>query len=461
MVYGPGSSMFDVESTSVYTLDVLTDAELVRSVENLKKQVRNLHLENEVLEASIMRLQPSLMTNVYSTLDIAIKRTQSVLQAQRTDSRTTLGSARSLASRTGTSDHSHFYLAAKSKSVLQRKMESSIRAAQSTIKLSKSIMGVSGPKINVEEKLELVHAVTEKEEKDLQNYKKFAKKQHDYLDAQLEEIEIRTNDIEKWTETFEEEVIIEGVEEMTRRIPAETWIRFLAEQGKKIDRQIDKLRIRLSTTNVHHRKLRDAIKIKKDLASRIVPVDFEVKAIEIKAALEKIDETNTQLMELKATTGDANLNLTRYKYELMHITNYLQKVIKLKDVRERQTVKMEAETAVLAAQVVSLEQRLDKIKKTREKYLVPDIQDYVIVKSKISDLQHSIKRLTTSLSIKQFALSNFRKEKRKSDALLSMECLKSAELDSSELPSPITDSNNMIRCTETCAVKHICNPLET
>lgn len=424
MLFGHGSSVLDSETTGALIVDILPDNELVKSVEQLKKQVKILQLENKVLEASIVRLQPSLMAGVYTTLEYALKWSQS--QVQRAGSGTTVASSsRSLTSRIGFHDGSLSYSTAKNRSSMLHR--SSIRGAQSSIRMSKSIIVGAGPKVNVEERLELVHAVMEKEGKDLKKCRDFAKKQRDYLDAQLEEIGLRSDTFQKWTEAFEQEVVIEGVDTMTKRIPAEIWIRFLTEQGRKIDRQVDKLRIRMSTANIQHRKLRDDIKHKKDMAERLVPVDFEVTSIAISSAQKTVDMKNMHVVALKALTGEANLNLTIYKKRMMAKTNYLEKVRNLTTVRERHTVKLDAERDVLATQVVNLEGRLGKLQKMRQKYLVPDVLEYVSIQNRMSELKSSIKRLETSLYIKNFALVNFKKEKRKSMVLFSkkMQSLKS------------------------------------
>lgn len=411
MVHGHGSFIGpESDSVSVYTVELISDADLIRYVENLKKQIRILRLENEVLEASIMRLQPSLMTGAYSALEYA----------KRLSTLSMEGTSRS---RFALTDYGQSSINIKSQTrSFHRKVEPSVRA--STVKMSRSIISGAGPKINIEEMLELIHAIMENQGNELKKFKSAAMKQTDLLKAQLEEVTLRTIDFEKWTQDFEKEVVIDGVEMMTKRIPAETWIRFMTEHDKKIDRQIDKLRLRTSTANTQHRKLREDIKRKKDWVSRIVPVDFEVKTIEITKALRVIEQKNKNVFGMKALAGDANLNLTIHKYDLMNTMNYLKKVQNLKVLREIQTAKLNDERASLEERIRILEQNLNWIQEQRKAYYVPDVLEYVRVKFEMSELNNSIKRLETRLNIKQCALSSFKKNNQQSSIFVNKKIVK-------------------------------------
>ena len=398
---------------STITFTNASDTELIRIVEDLKKKVRLLRLENEMLEASIMRLQPSLMAGAQLAYESAIR-------LSRTLSGTTIGSTTRI-SRYAMRDQSMHSITTtsnlKSRS-RQLRWQGSIKSPSSA-KLTRSILGLPSDKINVEEKLELLHALMEIQGKDLKKAAIEGKKKQNHLNAQLEEVDIRTKDIEKWTTEFEQEVVIDGVETMTKRIPAETWIRFLTEQGRKIDIHINKLRLRTSTMNTQYIKLKTDIKIKKELSERLMAVDFQVEEIIMKEVLEKIEIKNGQLIDVKALTGAANLTLTKYKNTMRDLIAYRDKVTNMTKQRKRRTIEMDEETVKLASHIGHLERNLHSLRRLRKTYVVPDVMEYVGIKNKISGLKYSIQRLERSLNIKKFAISSFNREFLKSKILFS------------------------------------------
>lgn len=69
------------------------------------------------------------------------------------------------------------------------------------------------------------------------------------LKAQTEEIDIRTVETREAREQFEKTVVIEGVDPITQRIPAEKFIHYMEEWLKNVASAIDKLRLRTGLFN--------------------------------------------------------------------------------------------------------------------------------------------------------------------------------------------------------------------
>lgn len=286
----------------------------------------------------------------------------------------------------------------------------STRKVDSSARMSGTVIFGTGPRINVLERSELVSVEMEILVHTLEKARNKAAKQHALLKAQLEEIGLRVLDIEKATEMFNQQVIIEGWDKIAQRIPAEIWIRFMTEWVKIADSQIGKLRLRTSTLNTRFSKLTGQIHVKAELSESLRPVDFEKIKIENGECLKTIDKKLNQLAELKKMTGDANLNLAMHKKSMMEQNAYLINVINMIKTKKRLTIALDKENNVISDQAYGLGQHLEEVKKVRLAYEVPNIMDYVKVKSELTDLQHSVKLLENRFHVQQIALKSLNKK---------------------------------------------------
>ncbi|XP_026316235.1 coiled-coil domain-containing protein 113-like [Hyposmocoma kahamanoa] len=321
-------------------MDELSDDELLKMVNDIKRQIKILSLENEVIEKTILRVDPGLMHGVAQALEYAIKlQSTSSLNVgsfkSGTGSRVLMGSI--------TSPSRLFMSPSKASTIFKR--------VESSGKVTGTIIFGSGPRVNVMERSELVSNEMEILIQNLEKSRLRAARQHALLKAQLEEISIRMVDVEKATEVFNQQVIIEGWDKIAQRIPAEIWVRYMAEWVKICDSKISKLRLRTSTMNSQYSKLKGQIKIKAELSENLRPVDFEQTKIENYELSLAIDHKLKQLVELKKMTGDANLNLAIHKKALMDQNAYLDKVRKDIKTKERLTIELDSERNKIDEQV--------------------------------------------------------------------------------------------------------------
>ncbi|CAG9573522.1 unnamed protein product [Danaus chrysippus] len=392
-------SSISQHSTCHYSNDLeeLTDADIIKQVNELKQNIRILSLENEVLERTILRLEPSLMHGIQQALEYAAK--------MQSNSSLNVGSF----VKSQTSKYGMESLVSPSRMIASPSRVST-RRVESSAKVSGTVIIGSGPKVNILERSELVSIEMEILIKNLERSRKKAAKQHALLKAQLEEIGVREADIIRATEFFNQDVIINGWDRIAQRIPAEIWIRFMMEWVKIADTQIGKLRLRTSTLNTQYSKLKGQIKVKAELSECLRSVDFEKLKIENKECVETIEYKLHQLGELKKMTGDANLNLTIHKKAMMEQNTYLTNVLNSIQEKQKQAVQCDKEKDVIEAEAEKLVQRLHEVRTVRAAYEVPDVMDYVNVKSEVTDLRHSIKLLENRFRIQQIALTSLNKK---------------------------------------------------
>ncbi|CAG9794174.1 unnamed protein product [Diatraea saccharalis] len=352
------SSFSQYSQSFSQNLDDFTDAELIKQVHDLKQQIKVINLENEILEKTIMRLEPALMNGVQQALDYANRLASS--------SSLNVGSFVK-------SQKSGFDFSASPSRLLQSPSKvSTTRRVDSSARMGGTVIFGTGPRINVLERSELV--TTEKEilVMNMEKERTKAAKQQALLKAQLEEIDVREVDIQKACVMFNQEVIVDGWDKIAQRIPAEIWIRFMMEWVKITDSQIGKLRLRTSTLNTQYSKLKGQIKDKAELSESLCPVDFEKLEIENGECVAIIDKKLQQLGELKKMTGEANLNLSVHKKAMMEQNNYLSSIIKTIKDRQRMILELDKERDTIKIQADSLAQQLDEVKKVRDMYEVPE-----------------------------------------------------------------------------------------
>ncbi|XP_049882768.1 coiled-coil domain-containing protein 113-like [Pectinophora gossypiella] len=377
--------------------DELTDDELVKQVNELKHQIKILTLENEILEKCIMRIDPSLMHGILQALEYAFK-------LHGSSSSLNLGSFAKSTSKFGMLES----LASPSR-LLTSPSRISTRRVESSARMGTGIFA-AGPKINVLERSELVSMEMEILVRRLERSRAKAARQQALLKAQLEELGLRSVEIEKATEAFNQQVIIEGWDKIAQRIPAEVWIRYMTDWFRVSDKEIGKLRLRTSTLNTQYTKLKGQIKVKAELSESLRPVDFEKLKIENQQCLELIESKLHQLAELKKMTGDANLNLAIHKKLMMEQNAYLMKVQKDILQKKQLVINLDKEREKIEDQADTLQDKYNDVKKVRLAYEVPDIMEYVRVKSEVADLRHVVKMLDNRFHVQQIALKSLNRK---------------------------------------------------
>lgn len=82
-------------------------------------------------------------------------------------------------------------------------------------------------RINVSQRTDLVLREVEDLQKNLVKFVIKMKRKSNSLKAELEEIGIEQAEVNDWTKSFETIVVIEGLEEITGRIPAEKFLKLI------------------------------------------------------------------------------------------------------------------------------------------------------------------------------------------------------------------------------------------
>jgi len=222
--------------------------------------------------------------------------------------------------------------------------------------------------------------------------------------ANLEELDIRMNEIKKYLYEFERDIIKGAVNPRTKGVLAEKVVRFYDEKIKSKDTLIEKLRLKNSTLKVTKRKLAVQLKQKEEMGEVLHEVDFSQLKIENQQYMDKIDEKNQELLRSKLMAGNTLQVLNKYRKKMNLLTldeEQLKADIKSKN---EMLQKLEAETIKIETERAEAERINIRTRKKFSDYKVPGVQNYIEMKTNLIELRKSLKTWENKLSVAQMDL---------------------------------------------------------
>ncbi|XP_029465112.1 coiled-coil domain-containing protein 113 isoform X2 [Rhinatrema bivittatum] len=175
------------------------------------------------------------------------------------------------------------------------------------------------------------------------------------------------------------------------------------------DMLADKLRLKNTALKVQKKKLMLQMKQKEEMGEVLHEVDFQQLKIENTQFLDRIDERNQDLLQLKLTAGNTLQILCFYKEKLQNMTlgsNCLAKEISL---RQEMLQKIEGETELVEEERAKAECLNKKLQKQLSDYRVPDVFEYVNKKIDHGDLEKSVKVWERKVEIAEMSIKTYRK----------------------------------------------------
>ncbi|CAJ0940960.1 unnamed protein product, partial [Ranitomeya imitator] len=134
------------------------------------------------------------------------------------------------------------------------------------------------------------------------------------LQATKEEAEIRSSEIKKAKYEFERDIgRTAASNKKGERGSPEKILRCMEEKMLARDSLVDKLRLKNAALRIQKKKLQMQLKQKEEMGEVLNEVDFQQLKIENAQFLERIDERNQDLLQLKMTTGNTMQVLNSYK----------------------------------------------------------------------------------------------------------------------------------------------------
>lgn len=376
---GEPASAEEDNYSEAHPLDELTDQQVIDLVQEVETESRHLDLENNLFESFLRQNDPSLLDGFEEMMNFVLGRS---------------GNSYISTSTTGERRSSYFDK--------RYKLDSYTSIT--------SIAEGKGPKINLAQKTEMVMRAMEESQASLETFLKKCHITKRNLKAELEEFSIREAEFKEASEIFEYSVVTQGVDKLTQRIPAEKFIRYMEEWLKSAQLQIEKLRLRIATLKVQYKKVSQQLIQRQELGENVHAVDFDQLEIENKHFIERIEQKNIHLVELKKMNGGANLILSTHKKYLQKQQEDCNNLKAEIDEKNNQIEATDKECIAAEEELQAEMEKFENCRKLKNQYTVPDVMEYVRLKGKLHELKKNIKIWIRRRKIQDIALNTCLRE---------------------------------------------------
>ncbi|XP_066493212.1 cilia- and flagella-associated protein 263 isoform X1 [Tiliqua scincoides] len=262
--------------------------------------------------------------------------------------------------------------------------------------------------LTVEQKCDLAQRELDETREDMQRMKENSDRLlHNYL-AVLEEADIRIADIKKAMVDFDKDIVRTITKKKGSVIASEKVLKYMDDKIHTRDVIKEKMRLKNDSLKVQKKKMQMQLKQKEELGEALHEVDFQQLKIENAQFLEKIDERNQELLQLKLTVGSALQILNFYKKKLQNATAMASHLVK--EIAQRfdslEKIKWEGLTVEEEQSIAKHLNR--KLRKQLAMYRVPPVLSYVHKKMTVYELENTIKIWERKVEIAEMALKSYR-----------------------------------------------------
>ncbi|XP_058011663.1 coiled-coil domain-containing protein 113 isoform X4 [Ahaetulla prasina] len=174
--------------------------------------------------------------------------------------------------------------------------------------------------LTVEQKCDLVQRELEETKEDLQLMKENSERSLQNYLAILEEADIRLVEIKRAMMEFDKDIVKTITKKKGSVIASDKVLRYMEDQIRSRDVLKEKIHLKNDSLKVQKKKMQMQLKQKEELGEALHEVDFQQLKIENAQFLEKIDERNQDLLQLKLTVGNTLQILNFYKRKLHYAT---------------------------------------------------------------------------------------------------------------------------------------------
>ncbi|KAM4011705.1 cilia- and flagella-associated protein 263 isoform 2-T2 [Anomaloglossus baeobatrachus] len=264
--------------------------------------------------------------------------------------------------------------------------------------------------LSVEQKCELVQRELEEAREEAQRHTHSTQRLLHSHKATKEEAEIRSSEIKKAKYEFERDVGRAAVSKKKADAGSEKILRYMEEKMLARDSLVDKLRLKNTALRAQKKKLQMQLNQKEEMGEVLNEVDFQQLKIENAQFLERIDERNQDLLQLKLTTGNTLQVLNSYKKKLLLTT--LESVHLAKEMLSRNEIlqRIEVESDLVEQEREEAESLNKKLRKQLSDYRVPDVLQYVQEKMAQEELEKSVRAWARKVELAELSLRTQRRQ---------------------------------------------------
>jgi len=362
-----------------------TDDELRESIALLKEQTEGISFENKIFEKFLYRVQgnfeiPQMSEEDYATLNL--------------DG----GGMNDIASIVG-----EMMFRQKNTAPSQSSKRSKTTSVSSSQGQSSAIAYMY--KLSGEQKCDIVLREIEEIATEVETVKSETERVIDNYRASIEELELKQRDIAKAFSDFERDMK-NSINDRTKKYQAEKVQRYFEEKKRAKEALVKKLRLKTATMGVQKKKVSLQLKQKEEMGEVLHEVDFNQLKIENQQYLEKIDDKNCELLDLKQKATNTTVHLNGKKRLMQELTENIKKMNDEVKFRKDTLKRLDGEMEKVKCEVVRAKQNLERLKNKMEDYEVPATKNYIDQKSKLDELRQKAKTWMRKVEIAEMKLKS-------------------------------------------------------
>ncbi|XP_007443616.1 coiled-coil domain-containing protein 113 [Python bivittatus] len=261
--------------------------------------------------------------------------------------------------------------------------------------------------LTVEQKCDLAQRELEETKEDIQQMKENSERiLQNYL-AILEEADIRMVEVKRAMMEFDKDIVKTITKKKGSVIASDKVLRYMEDRIRSRDIMKEKIRLKNDSLKVQKKKMQMQLKQKEELGEALHEVDFQQLKIENAQFLEKIDERNQDLLQLKLTVGNTLQILNFYKKKLQYATTLATHLVK--DIaQKKESLDKIAHEAILVEEEREMAEILNKkLRRQLTEYKVPPVLNYVHEKMAVYELENTLKIWERKVEIAEMALQSY------------------------------------------------------
>lgn len=263
--------------------------------------------------------------------------------------------------------------------------------------------------LNPDQKYEIANIVHEDLLAEIETHRKNSEKMIDTLRAVLEETEIRIGELKRDAYEFKRDVVVGAENPRTGKIIAERVVRYFDDKNKQVDAIIEKLRLKNANLKSQINKLEATLAQKEEVGDVLHYIDFHQLQIENKQYVAKIEERNDELLTVKHSGSKTTQALNEYKRRLnqqIEDANWLKNELNSKEALK---IKLENEHKKVSKELITEKKVRNRLKQQIEEASeMPDIEEYIMQKREMQNLESVKKNWEKKVEIMEMAAKRSR-----------------------------------------------------
>lgn len=373
--------------------DSLSIEKLFEKVQNYKRNVELLALENYWIREFFSQTAPQVVKNIDSVLSMTppmfnIKAKKLFLTPQEFD------------------DDLEYSHASKAFRLMSRRFTGGSELLTPSMSYLSRLSMTMAIFVNVEFKVELCEESTERLKIVILHEQKENLEKLKNLRAQIQEVEIDRKELQNAKHEFTKVVIEQSIDEMTNQISPRAIEKFLNDLIKNGAIMVDSIRLKNGTMTSEYKKKKKLLKKHKELSSCLRPIDFELAEIEKKNFIKLNEEKRKHYFGLKYEEREAALNKGKEHKILLKATDELKNVESKITICDESIAKLKLAIIQTEEEIEHLKNSINDLKKKICRFNAPTIVESINKINDYEEKKNELKKAKRHEAIAKIKLQN-------------------------------------------------------